>query len=263
MAPVILPRQVMPSRGFFWISEGFSLLFNSPIGWLAVTFLTLSYSLFCMLIWGIGPTLFSLTLPVIFGGLMVGAQAVAQGRSIRPGHLLEGFRRHFGPLIIVGGVNLAVDLLLTVIMVLWGGNHVVELQQLVTASQNSTVKETDLQVMVTALTPMLMAITLLQLVLLMMGWFTPSLVVFQEVKPFAALNLSGKAFFKNFLAFIAFTMGIGTLASMIFWLGLVAPPLGAFAGLWLLALIPASVYCSYRDVFSPVNDLNAQWHRVD
>lgn len=263
MAPVILPRQVMPTSGLFWIRDGAMLLFNSPVGWLVVTFLTLSYSLFCMLIWGVGPTLFSLTLPVIFGGLMLGADTVRQGRSIRPSHLIEGFRRHFGALIIVGGVNLTVDLLLTVVMVFWGGSQVADLQQLVTASQSGSVNEVQLQTMITALAPMLMVMTLVQLVLLMMGWFTPSLVVFQGVKPFAALTLSSKAFFKNFLAFIAYTMGIGTLASITFWLSLTVPPVGAFAGLWLLALIPASVYCSYRDVFSPQNDISAQWHRVD
>ena len=60
-----------------------------------------------------------------------------------------------------------------------------------------------------------------------------------------------------------YSIGIGTLASLVFWLTFLVPPLGGFASLWLLALIPASVYCSYRDVFSPVNDVSAQWRRVD
>jgi hypothetical protein len=263
MAPVILPRQVSPLRGFHWISEGFMLLFNSPVGWFVTTFLALAYSLFCMLVWGVGPTLFSLTLPVVFGGLMLGCQAVDQGRSIRPSHLIEGFRKHFGPLIVVGGVNLVVDLILTVIMLMWGGEHVAELQQLVTASQSGSFSETQLQLIVTSLTPMLMTITLLQLVLLMMGWFTPSLIVFQGVRPFHALTLSSGAFLKNALAFIAYSIGMGTLVTMGFWSTLWMPAMAGFVALWMLALIPASVYCSYRDVFSPVNDLEAQWRRVD
>lgn len=263
MAPVILPRQVSPLRGFYWISEGFMLLFNSPVGWFVVTFLALAYSLFCMLVWGVGPTLFSLTLPAVFGGLMLGSQAVDQGRSIKPAHLIEGFRKHFSALIVVGGVNLTVDLILTAIMLIWGGNHVAELQQIVSASQSGTFNETELQVVVTSLTPMLMGITVLQLILLMMGWFAPSLIVFQGVKPFAALTLSSMAFFKNFLCFLAYAIGIGSLAAMGFWISLWIPFMAGFVGLWLLALIPASVYCSYRDVFSPVNDLNVQWHRVD
>ncbi|OZB31921.1 MAG: hypothetical protein B7X47_08280 [Ferrovum sp. 34-44-207] len=80
MSTLTNPVAVPPLRGIHWISEGFTLVFHSPVGWLSVMSIWFFFALLCSIFWGFGPVLFSLTLPIFFAGLMVGCRHISAGR---------------------------------------------------------------------------------------------------------------------------------------------------------------------------------------
>ena len=255
------PRRVPFIRGFYWISEGFQLVFHSPFGWMKVITLWFAFTLLCGMIIAIGPILFSLMLPILFGGLMVGCRAIESGQSMTAAHLFAGFRNKPARLITLGGVNVLGELILTSILLVWGGQRMIELQSL---SMDGTGNLEQLQVLVSDLTPMLITLSLIQVVLLMLGWFAPALLVFSDLTTAQALSLSGKACLINTLPFLAYSIGMGALLMALITTAFAVPVLGALLLMMGVPTLIAAVYASYRDIFSETVELaDSRWTRVD
>ncbi|MDE1989435.1 MAG: hypothetical protein KGI82_03115 [Betaproteobacteria bacterium] len=258
---MIQTRRVPFVRGFLWISEGFQLVFQSPFGWMKTISLWFAFTVLCSLLIVIGPILFSLMLPIFFAGLMAGCRDIEQGRSMKAGHLFAGFRHKPGRLITLGGINVLSELLLTSLLIAWGGQRMVELQSL---SMDGTGNMEQLQLLASELTPMFLTVSLIQMVLLMMGWFAPALLVFTDLSTGRALSLSGKACVQNTLPFLAFTVGMGAVLMAIITTAFAVPPLGILLFMMAVPTIVAAVYVSYQDIFSDEVSLDeGRWTRVD
>lgn len=258
---MIQPRRVSFSRGFSWISEGFQLVFQSPFGWMKAISLWFAFTVLCGLMLVIGPVLFSLLLPIFFAGLMTGCRAIETGRSMQARHLFAGFQNKPGRLITLGGVNVLGEFLLSLLLLIWGGQRMTELQNL---SMDGTGNLEQLQSLVMDLTPMFIAVSLLQVLLLMMGWFAPALLIFTPMTTGKALSLSGKACALNTLPFLAYSLGMGAVLLVILFTAMVVPLLGIVLFMIAIPTIIAAVYASYRDIFHDVLDLDDQrWTRVD
>ena len=255
------PRRVPFVRGFFWITEGFQLVFQSPIGWMKVITLWFGFIVVCSMLLVVGPILFSLLLPILFAGLMMGCRSVAEGGSMKSAHLFAGFKTKASRLIALGGVNVLGEVILTVILIVWGGQHMLELQAL---SADGTGNVEQLQMLVSDMTPMLITILIIQTVLLMLGWFAPALLLFTDMTTGQALTLSGKACVMNTLPFMAYSLGMSSLLSLLIFTGFAVPWLGVPLLMTVAPTIIAGVYVSYTDIFSPVIDLDsAHFTRVD
>ena len=255
------PRRVPFVRGFFWITEGFQLVFQSPIGWMKVITLWFGFIVVCSMLLVVGPILFSLLLPILFVGLMMGCRSVAEGGSMKSAPLFAGFKTKASRLIALGGVNVLGEVILTVILIVWGGQHMLELQAL---SADGTGNVEQLQVLVSDMTPMLITILIIQTVLLMLGWFAPALLLFTDMTTGQALTLSGKACVMNTLPFMAYSLGMGALLSLLVFTGFAVPWLGIPLLMTVVPTIIAGVYVSYSDIFSPVMDLDSShFTRVD
>ncbi len=255
------PRRVPFVRGFFWITEGFQLVFQSPIGWMKVITLWFGFIVLCSLLMGVGPILFSLLLPILFAGLMLGCRTVAAGGSMMSAHLFAGFKNKPSRLITLGGVNVLGEVILTAILMIWGGQHMLELQAL---SANGAGNIEQLQVLVSDMTPMLITILIIQTVLLMLGWFAPALLLFTDMTTGQALTLSGKACVMNTLPFMAYSLGMSSLLSLLIFTGFAVPWLGVPLLMSVAPTIIAGVYVSYTDIFCPVIDLDcAHFTRVE
>ncbi|MHB8353671.1 MAG: BPSS1780 family membrane protein [Burkholderiales bacterium] len=241
------PRRVPFIRGFYWISEGFQLVFQSPFGWMKVITLWFGFTLLCGVIIAIGPILFSLMLPILFGGLMVGCRAIENGQSMNAAHLFAGFRHKPARLITLGGVNVLGEVILTTILLIWGGQRMIELQ---TLSMDGTGNLEQLQLLVSDLTPMFITLALIQAVLLMLGWFAPALLVFSDMTTSRALSLSGKACLINTLPFLAYSVGMGALLMGLITAAFAVPVLGVLLFIMGIPTLIAAVYVSYRDIFS-------------
>ena len=254
-------RRVPFTRGFLWISEGFHLVFQSPFGWMKVISLWFGFTVLCSILIVIGPILFSLMLPIFFAGLMAGCRDIEKGRSMRAGHLFAGFRNKPGRLLTLGGINVLGELLLSALLIAWGGQRMVELQSL---SMDGTANLEQLQLLASELTPMFFTVSLIQVVLLMLGWFAPALLIFTNMSTGKALSISGKACAQNTLPFLAFSLGMGAVLMAVVMTAVAVPLLGILLFMMAVPTIVAAVYVSYRDIFSDVMDLNGgRWTRAD
>ncbi|MDE2259199.1 MAG: hypothetical protein KGK17_02605 [Betaproteobacteria bacterium] len=261
LAPMTPPRRVPFFRGFFWISEGFHLVFQSPFGWIKVITLWFGFTMVCSMLVVIGPILFSLMLPILFAGLMVGCRAIENGQSMTAAHLFAGFRGKSARLIALGGVNVLGEVILATLLLFWGGQRMLELQ---TLSMDGTGNLEQLQSLVTDLTPIFITLALVQTVLLMLGWFAPALLVFNDLSLRQALSLSGKACLINALPFLAYSLGMGALLMALITTAFAVPILGVLLLMMGVPTLIAAVYVSYRDIFNEVVDLeDNRWTRVE
>ncbi|HQT81099.1 MAG: hypothetical protein B7Z60_02985 [Ferrovum sp. 37-45-19] len=246
MSTLTNPVAVPPLRGIHWISEGFTLVFHSPVGWLSVMSIWFFFALLCSIFWGFGPVLFSLTLPIFFAGLMVGCRHISAGRSLKVHHLFTGFTVKNPRLVGLGGVNVFWEVVLSVITLLWGGQHMTSFQNMIF---DNTTNAEELQVIISELTPMFITLSLVQLVLLVLGWYAPALLIFSPVSLLEAITVSGKACVINILPIIVYLITMAAILAAIGFTVLTVPLLGFLLSLFVIPTIVASVYVSYSDVF--------------
>jgi len=231
-------RVVEAGRGWQWIVDGFALFRKYPLMWIALTVVLVLIWMVSFLIPLIGPLLFNLLSPVLFAGLMIGCRAVENGEELELAHLFAGFRKNSASLVTIGGVYLVGTILVVgVVFVSAGG------AMLPTVLDKSG---SDMQAVAAAMRSMALALTLgfaLYLPLLMLIWFAPLLVVFEDMNPVAAMKTSFFACLSNWLAFLVYGLIILVLwfiASIPLFLGLIV----------LLPVLICSLYASYKDIFS-------------
>jgi uncharacterized membrane protein len=224
-------------RGWQWIVEGFDLFRRYPLMWIALTVVVVLIWMVSFAIPLIGPLLFNLLSPVLFAGLMIGCQAADHGEELELAHLFAGFRKNPSALVTIGGVYLVGTIVVIGFTFVAAGGSM-----LPTVLQKSS---GDVEMMASALRSAALALTIgfaLYLPLLMLIWFAPLLVVFNELKPVEAMKLSFSACLVNWLPFLVYGLVILVLwfiASIPLFLGLVV----------LLPVLICSVYASYKDIF--------------
>jgi hypothetical protein len=248
------PRTVGAARGWAWIAEGFRLFLRSPLAWIILLVILFAAKKAVSVI-PVVPVAALLSLvamllmPVFVAGLMDGCKALDEGRRLQVGHLLQGFRRNAGQLVTIGGVSLAGNLVVFMIVVLLSGDAMMAIVKTLSESQTITPQVAErMQAATTTVARAAFVGITLSLPLLMALWFAPLLVYFHDVTPVAALKLSFVACLKNTLPMLVY--GLALLIAL-----LVLVPVGIRfrefdLGLWLMApvLIP-SVYASYKDIF--------------
>jgi hypothetical protein len=238
---------VAAGKGWQWIVDGYALFRRSPAMWLALTVLLGVIWLGTMIIPVLGPLLFNLFSPALFAGLMIGCRAVENGEKLEIRHLFAGFKERIAPLVTVGGVHLIGTIIVVgTVLIASGGT------KLPAVLSNPGA---DVETLRAALRSMAFALAVgaaIYLPLIMLIWFAPLLVVFDNLTPFAAMKLSFTACLKNTLPFTVYGLAIMGL-----WFVLSLPAvMGPAGALLVIALLVASIpvlvcsiYLSYKDVF--------------
>jgi hypothetical protein len=238
---------VAAGKGWRWIVDGFALFRRSPAMWLALTVVLGVIWLGTMVIPVLGPLLFNLFSPALFAGLMIGCHAVENGEKLEIRHLFAGFKERIAPLVTVGGVHLIGTIIVVgTVLIASGGS------KLPAVLSNP---EADIETLRAALRSMAFALAIgaaIYLPLIMLIWFAPLLVVFDNLTPVAAMKLSFTACLKNTLPFTVYGLAIIGL-----WFVLSLPAvMGPAGALLVVALLVASIpvlvcsiYLSYKDVF--------------
>ncbi|OZB31922.1 MAG: hypothetical protein B7X47_08285 [Ferrovum sp. 34-44-207] len=114
---------------------------------------------------------------------------------------------------------------------------------------DNTTNAEELQVIISELTPMFITLSLVQLVLLVLGWYAPALLIFSPVSLLEAITVSGKACVINILPIIVYLITMAAILAAIGFTVLTVPLLGFLLSLFVIPTIVASVYVSYSDVF--------------
>lgn len=233
-------RQVSAMNGWGWIVGGFQLFRQTPVIWLVLFLVYLLIGMALSIVPVVGPIMLNLLAPVFIAGFMLGCRALDAGEDLEINHLFGGFKQNTAQLITVGGIYLAgMIAVVGVILLTGGGDALSTVLKQDPAAQNAAINASAGEGFLLA--SMLGLACLLPLV--MAYWFAPPLVVFNDMKAVDAMKLSLTACVRNWRPFLVYSLL--TMALML----LAALPLG----LGLLVMIPtmtASLYVSYRDIFS-------------
>ena len=247
-APVPLPegdfipggRGVPAGNGWRWIADAWAFMGEQRWTFIGVFLLLVLLQIVANFIPIIGPLAISVLLPVFWGGLLIGYDAVRRGERLEVGHLFAGFQRHAGKLLTLGVISLAVGIVMALIMLAIVGFSAAPF--LLGGSPPTPDQVTEI------LLPMLLAILVvlaLSLPLSMAMLYAPALIVLAEADVGPALKTSFLVCMKNILPFLIWGVMILVLAII------AAIPL--LLGWVLLGpVLMVSLYISYRDVFHDV-----------
>lgn len=264
-------RRLPAARGVFWLFEGFRLFRRNPP---LITALTLLYLLvvqsLAFLLPGIGPLLLPVLLPALTLIVANGCRAVDLGlRSADKSALLHGLAgpRGNGPALLrLGLLQLAGAVLLMLInLALDGGAE--PLAGFEPGAMPGSAEEAPDPQREAAILGAMLRLLLLAAPLVVAFWFTPFLTGWERVAPLKAIFFSVVASWRNWAAMLMFGVAViavaGILPSLV--LIVISQVSGvalnaAFIALRILVIflvapvLSASIYISYRDIFTPAGD---------
>ena len=234
------PHSVPAGNGWSWIANGFWHFKQNPGTWIGVVVIWLVLLLVLALIPLIGSIATILLMPVLMGGILLGAQAQADNKDLETSHLFAGFSKNTGDLVLVGVLySLGVFVMVLVIALLVGG------LALVSGVFEETGDLTAALAMIENPVGIILFVLIifgLSLPIVMAYWFAPVLVVLHNKSAIEAMKLSFKGCLKNILPFLVY----GVVGILLYIVAII--PLG----LGLLVIGPvfmASIYTSYRDIY--------------
>jgi hypothetical protein len=175
-------------------------------------------------------------MPLLFGGVMIGCDAVYKGQPVTFGHLFAGFTSHTGKLI---GIGIATALIYLGIFLVIGAIFGASIAMVLSGMEHAQVSDPAV-----AINMALAALIMLALALpvYMALWFSYALVVVNDFGVVQALRTSFAGCLKNVVPFLIY--GI-----MTFLLSIAATIPLALGWLILGPVLFASLYTGYRDIF--------------
>lgn len=215
--------------GMTWISEGFSL-FKQDIGmWIVTMIVGFIVAMVINIIPFIGSFISMFLTYIWVGGLMLGCQAVSEGKPFDIKYLFAGFSYRAGSLIGLSAITAVMSL---VIMFVAMGSMYMDL---LTGEGNPEVM--GVQFWLSFLVAMA-----LMLPVIMTAWFAPALIVLQDMPVIEAMKASFIGCFKNVMPFLVY----GIVMLVIYILGLIPLLLGLLV---VVPLIFTSMFTSYRSIY--------------
>jgi uncharacterized membrane protein len=245
-APTPPARHLDAGAGAAGWGEAWRIFCAAPLPWIGILvgFVVLSIALAMIPL--VGSLASTVLTPVFAGGVMLGCQALAEGRPLSIGDLFEGFQRpRFLPLLTLGLVLLAVFFVIAVAMVgtvflTLGANGLAALMDFGTTTP---IDYAALWSAGTAIFVVAVVALFVTLLVAMAFWFAPALVVLNGEPPMAALAKSFAASWRNVGAFLIYGLvyvGLAIVASIPFMLGWVV----------LGPMVVGSCYAGWRTIFS-------------
>ncbi len=242
-------RRLPARRGLFWLIISFQVFrANPPL----VTALTMAYMFLIVsinLLPYIGPFLLPLALPTLVVILANGCRAIQRGGGVGSVALTFGLRKRRVELVRLGGLHLLGSITILIALSLLGG------EPLSVASRSQPV-DPDVM-MITMVKFMVVALPVIAAF-----WFAPLLTAWDDVPPAKSVFFSFVTSWRNWRAFVVYSLSTGFVAVVVPSLLLIAA--GAISDtlvnflsvvikmvlFFVVApIIMASVYVSYQDVF--------------
>ncbi|MDI6748959.1 MAG: BPSS1780 family membrane protein [Rhodocyclaceae bacterium] len=262
-------RLLPAARGVFWLFEGFRLFRRNPPLITAATLVYLLAVQLLALLPLIGAVLLPLLLPAMT--LIVANACRLVDRQQTPGKAallfgLSGHGNNSAALLRLGALQLAGALLVVLLTTLIGGGEDPFANALLSDTADTPVDPAAQA----ALLGKLAQVLLLATPLIIAFWFAPFLVGWDRVAPGKSLFFSTVASLRNWRAMLMFSLAAIAVAGILpgFILILVAQISGmalsaAFVALRMVLVflvapvLTASIYVSYRDIFTPSDEMHA------
>jgi len=248
--PAFGPRLALPSRtnsagaGWRWVAEGWRLFTRAPLMWVISIVVLFIVAIAMNLVPILGSLAFQLIQAVIAGGFMVACHSLARGGEFEIEHLLAGFKRKFGSLLLLGVFLVVGGLVIMLVLVAFVGVTVV------TAIMSGTNPEQIYGLIAASLMTLLLgSLVALALTVPMLAayWFAPALVVLNGLAPVEALKQSFIGSMRNFIPFLVYGIVMTVLAI------LAMIPVGLGMLVWIPLAI-TSTYAAYRSIFTDPAD---------
>lgn len=114
-------------RGWGWIVEGWQLFAKAPGMWIVILLIYLAISVVLSLIPFVGTLAHALLSPVLVGGMLYGAAALARGETLEIAHLFRGFQdqERMGPLVLLGAISVGGYVLIALVLVMFMGGGLI------------------------------------------------------------------------------------------------------------------------------------------
>jgi uncharacterized membrane protein len=179
---------------------------------------------------------------VLFGGMIMAADATAQGRPLRFSDVFSGFGERGGALFSLGLLVLIVSIVISAVMVGIGLGTVFTFIANA-ASEPSSAQDPWLALRSLGTSSLLLiGCLLLFLPVSMASWLAPALVILRGTKPWDAMKLSLAACWRN--------TGAITVYGIAFVAVLIAATVTLLIGwLFLMPMLALSTYAAFRDMF--------------
>ena len=240
-------RTVTAGRGWQWIKQGIALFLKSPLQWVlfvSVLFVAVKVLLLIPLL----GLVVMLAIPVLLVGMMEGCRALEYGKPLAFGYLLSGFVRNTGALVTLGGISLAGNLLLLLVIAGIGGDAIEAVFKF-TAQQKVTPENVhEIRDAASKATFSILLGWALSIPLMMALWFAPLLAYFNNLKPGRAMLYSLAACWRNLSAFLVYGAAVFSALMVVTPIAMAAHTLDL--GLWLLApVVIPTIYAGYKDIF--------------
>jgi hypothetical protein len=229
-------RTVAAGRGWDWIAQAWGLFKNAPGVWIGILVVLLLINVALAFIPLAGSLATFILTPVFGGGVLLGCRAIEQGGELELGHLFAGFRERFGPLVLVGVLNLVATVVIVLVVGLITGVSLFSMSGGMLPHSMSPAAALTLLLAV-------LIVLALQLPVIMAVWFAPALVVFHGKDAVAALKESFIGCLKNVVPFLIYGLVMLVFGILAF------VPLG-LGWLVLGPVLMASIYTSYKDIFT-------------
>ena len=237
---LVLPGRGLPAgAGWDWISGAWKLFLRAPLMWIISLIIVFVAFVAIGIVPILGGIAVQLLQPVVAAGFIVASHSLERGGNFELDHLFAGFKKSFGKLVVVGLLFMVGGIVILLVLVAIVGVTVGMSfltgdpdQALATIMASALVIALGLLVTLGLLVPLLAAY-----------WFAPALVIMHDLQPMEAMRASFFACFRNFVAFLVY--GI-----VVFFLAILAAIPLMLGYLVLVPVLFASVYVSYRQIFT-------------
>ncbi len=223
-------------HGWDWIKSARGLTKQQTWKWMGIFILFAAIGGGLTAIPILGSIALYFVMPILFGGVMLGCDAVRKGQPVTLAHLFAGFQSHIGKL---AGIGLATLLLyfgiFLIVAAIFGSGAALIL---------SGMEQPDTSDPAFAIGILLAVLVMLALSIpvYMAIWFSYALVVINDFGVVQALKTSFSGCLKNVVPFLIYGV-------MTFLLAIVATIPAMLGWLILGPVIFASLYTGYRDIF--------------
>ena len=234
-------RTVTAGRGWQWIKQGVALFQKSPLQWLMFVSMLFVAIKVLLLIPLVG-------LLVMLVGMMEGCRALEVGKPLSFGYLLSGFVRNTAALLTLGGISLAGNLLVVLVISGIGGEALTAVFKFMAQQKVTPENVHEISDAVSKATASVLIGWALSIPLMMALWFAPLLAYFNNLAPGRAMLYSLAACWRNLSAFLVYGAVVFAALMMVTPVAMAARVLDL--GVWLLApVVIPTIYAAYKDIF--------------
>lgn len=244
-------RKMEAARGWIWVKHGYQLIKHGPLMAVSLAMIAALILFLTLRAPVVGPLLAVLVIPVVLAGYMRVCRALEDEQEVELAYLFEGFQKHTGRLIALGGFTILGLFGTSAVIVLIGGDALTHLLNTFHTVNDPQVLAEAMWAAGSGVALSLIAGFTLVCALMLALQYAPMLIFFQNVTPIAAMRASLIGSLRNLIPYTVYTIIMQAIA---FVLAFLPFDLGLFV---LLPLGLTSLYVSYRNIFPFAHELAA------